>query len=119
MRGWILWVGLMAAGLLAAALAYGCGETSFGTCADNATCPVDGGSVDGTASADGASDAATMHPDAGPGDDGSTAPPTEGGAVVDGTPGTCDPGMEPKDEPCLLASTYGVFVSPTELAVIS
>ena len=112
MRSWMLWVGLVGA-LLLVALAYGCGETSFGTCADNATCPSDGGALDGPGadvSIDGAS-----HPDGGlAGDDGG-APQADAQGGGDGAP-ACVLGKEPKDEPCLVDSTYGVFVSATASA---
>ncbi|HTB77611.1 MAG TPA: hypothetical protein VK762_30415, partial [Polyangiaceae bacterium] len=114
MRTWILWIGLLATGLLAAALAYGCGETSFGTCADNATCPSDAGLVDGTPAADVNSDVVTTTPDGEPasGDDGPVTK-VDGG---EGGPGTCVTSAEPKDEPCLLDALYGVFVSPNGTA---
>ena len=109
MRSWMLWVGLVGA-LLLVAFAYGCGETSFGTCADNATCPSDGGAPDGTG-ADVSIDVAP-HPDGGTcGDDGSV-PQADAQGGGDGAP-ACVLGKEPKDEPCLVDSTYGVFVSPT------
>ncbi len=114
MRSWMLWIGLMAAGPFMAALTYGCAEHSFGTCADNATCPVDAGPLDGTTSDDGA-EAATTHPDGGgPGDDGSA--PKEGGPVGDTGPMACNASAEPKDESCLLDTEYGVFVSTTGTA---
>ncbi len=113
MRTWILWIGLLAMALLAAALATGCGETSFGTCADNATCPSDAGPVDGTTGADVNSDVRTPTPDGEPagGDDG---PVTK----VDGGEGgpTCNTSAEPKDALCLLDALYGVFVSPNGTA---
>jgi hypothetical protein len=115
MRSWILWVGLLAMALLTAALAYGCGETSFGTCADNATCPSDAGALDGTtgADADMNSDGRTTTPDGEPanGDDGSVTKVDGGG---DG--GGCDTSAEPKDEPCVIDNAYGVFVSPNGTA---
>src|SRR5882672_11007530 len=107
MRRWILWVGLMAAALLVAALAYGCGETSFGTCADNATCPREAGApVDGTDISDDG-----PHPDAGPSSDGSAPHSDAADGGGDSGPGTCILDAEPKDEPCLLDPQYGVFVS--------
>ncbi len=114
MRTWILWIGLLAMALLAAAVAYGCGETSFGTCADNATCPSDAGPIDGTTAADVNSDARSPTPDGEPagGDDGPVTK-VDGG---EGGPGTCVTGDEPKDEPCLLDALYGVFVSPNGTA---
>ncbi len=116
MRSWILWIGLMAAGLLVAALAYGCAEHSFGTCADNATCPVDAGTLDGPV-ADDASDApTTTHLEAGQNGDDGSGPPKEGGPVSDGDSGSCDVNGDPKDESCLVNSTYGVFVSTTGTA---
>ena len=112
MRGWILWVGLMAATLLVAALAYGCGETSSGTCADNGTCVPDGGLSDAPGANDATEDAA-RHPDGEPGEDVNV--PQKDGAIADGDagPGACKTSLEPKDEPCLVDETYGVFVSPT------
>ncbi len=109
MRSWILWVGLMATALLVAAFGYGCGQTTAGTCADNATCVDDGGPPDATG-ADVNSEVAP-HPDGGPGDDGTVAHPEAGGD--DGGPGTCVQTDEPKDQPCLVDEAYGVFVSTT------
>jgi hypothetical protein len=113
MRGWILWVSLMACALLVAAFAYGCGETSFGTCADNGTCTDDGGPLVDSKAADVATDVAPR--DGEPGTDGN-APKGDGATGADGGPGTCDPTGEPKDEPCLLDPMYGVFVSTTGTA---
>ncbi|HEX4446092.1 MAG TPA: hypothetical protein VH044_05125, partial [Polyangiaceae bacterium] len=110
MRRTVLWVGLVVLAALVAALAYGCGETSFGSCADNGTCVPDGGRDTGPDVAiDGEITPAT---DAGGGDDGSTTLP-------DGTVGTgdgavaCDTSKEPGQAPCLLDVAYGVFVSAT------
>ncbi len=111
MRSWILWVGLMATGLLVAALAYGCGETSFGTCADNGTCIRDGGLLDGTSAGDTSTDVVVPPPDGGAGDDGSV-PPHRDAATGEAGPGACNTTLEPKDEACLVDATYGVFVSP-------
>ena len=111
MRSWILWVGLMTTALLVAAFAYGCGETSFGTCADNGTCIPDGGLPDATATSD-SSDDVVLHQDAGPGEDANVA--SKDGAPAAGEAGAvgCKTNVEPKDEPCLVDATYGVFVSP-------
>jgi hypothetical protein len=111
MRSRIRGVGVVAV-LPATALGFGCGETSFGTCADNGTCASDAGAVDGTTGADGGepSEAAT-HPDAAPpGDDGAVA--KVDGAGGEAGAGSCDVNGEPKLEPCVVDARYGVFVSP-------
>jgi len=104
MRGELVWIGL-SAGLVSAlsALAYGCGQTSSGSCADNGTCPASleagadtGADEDADAGADAGLDAAT-DADVGDGFDGSV----------------CDPSKTPFDDPCVVADKYGVFVSPT------
>ena len=117
MRTWILWIGLLATALLAAALAYGCGETSFGTCADNATCPSDAGLVDATPFEDVSADARTPTPDGEPagGDDGPVTK-VDGG---EGGSGMCNASAEPKDAKCVIDEAYGgVFlaVSPKGMA---
>jgi hypothetical protein len=103
MRRELVWIGL-SAGLLSAlsVLAYGCGQTSSGSCADNGTCPaslVEGGA---DAEADGGADAvadtgADAVADAG---DGSDAYP-------------CDPTKTPSEDSCVVGNMYGVFVSPS------
>ena len=103
MRGWILWVGLMAAALLvAAALVYGCGETSFGTCADNGTCIPDGG-LDAAAGADDATTRRRAAPagQAGPGEDVNVPQKKDGGdrRRRGGPRCACKTDLEPKDEP--------------------
>jgi hypothetical protein len=115
MRSWILWVGLMATGLLVAALAYGCGETSFGTCADNGTCIRDGGLLDGTGAGDTSTDVVAPSQDGGAGDDGSVLLHRDA-ATGEAGPGACNTMFEPKDEACLVDATYGVFVSPNGTA---
>jgi len=101
----LAWIGL-SAGLLSvlAAMAYGCGQTSSGTCADNGTCATvmeAGGdqTADGpeTASEGGSPEAGTDAADAGDGFDGYT----------------CDPTQLPSQDPCVINDAYGVFVSPT------
>jgi len=101
-----LWVGVAAA-VCVAALQYGCGQTSFGTCSGNGTCPVPG--ADATAplaeGGEGVGDGATV----GLSDAGS-----EGSALAIGDSGdgaTCNAAADPKDEPCLVSNAYGVFVS--------
>ncbi len=119
-----LWVGLMAGTPVAAALVYGCGETSFGTCADNGTCAGDAG-VD-------AGDGATgVYLDAAGGKHDADAPAdapadvaaeaeaaADGGADADASDGfdgwdgfTCDGTKDPSVEACAVDSAYGVFVS--------
>src|SRR5450432_704180 len=107
MRRWMLWLGVMAAVLLVAALGYGCGETSFGSCADNGTCPPDGGTFDGAADVSTAPDAPAN------GDDGGITNPDTGSSSGGGEtgPAGCSPTAEPKDTPCLVDETYAIFVS--------
>ncbi len=95
MRRRMLWVALMTATLLVVALEYGCGETSFGSCADNGTCAWGGGAADGTADGAPADDAATTA-------DGSQAEGDAGSSGGDGGPASCVATGEPKDEPCLV-----------------
>jgi hypothetical protein len=105
MRRWILWVGLSSAVLLMAVLAYGCGETSFGTCADNATCVPDGGEA-------GLSDVVLPDGTTGTGD-GSTGSGDGGPRADGGEGGVCDPTAEPMTAKCLVDNAYAAFVSPT------
>src|SRR5271163_2010971 len=102
---------LISVGMVAAACAgvlYGCGETSFGTCADNGTCPSMG------------ADATTSDVNVGEGGGlQETSPSGEGGedggaldAAADANDGfTCVATADPEGEPCLVSSTYGVFVA--------
>ncbi len=118
MRRWWLWVGVFATALLVAAFGYGCGVSSVGTCADNGTCAGDSGMTE----ADGTTDVG-REPDAMANGDEATLPVAdagEGGSVPseagDGGPpgdGGCDPTKDPKDEPCVVSESYGVFVSAT------
>jgi hypothetical protein len=106
MRRWVLWLGLVVLAALVAAFAYGCGETSFGSCADNGTCAPDGGADTG---ADVTIDSpSTLRPDAPSGDaeeqgDGGVGP-TDGSAM-------CDTTKEPREATCLVTEPYGVFVA--------
>ncbi|HXX66887.1 MAG TPA: hypothetical protein VEK07_06885, partial [Polyangiaceae bacterium] len=77
-----------------AALIHGCGQMSAGTCVDTATCMPD-------------ASASTV---SGPGEAGPTG---DGGDAAAPPPDAqCDPSLDPSVESCLVADTYGVFVSP-------
>src|ERR1019366_5798990 len=108
MRRWMLWLGVTAAVLLVVALGYGCGETSFGGCADNGTCLPDTGTFDS-----GAPDVSTAPDGPASGDDGGIANPDTGSSSGGGEtgPAGCIPTTEPKDTPCLVDETYAIFVS--------
>src|SRR5271170_2341629 len=104
MRRELAWIGL-STGLLSvlAVAAYGCGQTSSGSCTDNGTCAemMEAGddqttpSVESGAEAE-ASDAGADVADAGDGFDGYV----------------CDPTKTPAQDPCVISDTDGVFVSP-------
>lgn len=105
MRREVAWIGL-STGLLFALVvaAYGCGQTSSGSCADNGTCAaMDAGadqtapSIESGAEAEAAVDAGADAADAGDGFDGYV----------------CDPTKTPAQDPCVITSTDGIFVSPT------
>lgn len=110
MRRAMLWVG-MAAVASAAALVYGCAETSFGTCAGDGTCPVPG--VDATApSSEGGDDAGGSQGTTS--DAGSDGNPGggDGAAAADASDGAaCDLAADPSTAPCVVDDAYGVFVS--------
>jgi hypothetical protein len=105
MRRELAWIGL-SGGLLSTLVlaAYGCGQTSSGSCADTATCTAtdSGGDqttpdADAAPAAEEASDAGVDAADAGDGSDGHV----------------CDPTKTPAQDPCVISNTYGVFVSST------
>ncbi len=103
MRRELAWIGL-STGLLfvLAVAAYGCGQTSSGSCKDNGTCaaPMDAGgdqTMPSVESGAEASDAGADAADAGDGFDGYV----------------CDPTKTPAQDPCVITFTDGVFVSPT------
>jgi hypothetical protein len=105
MRRELAWIGV-GAGLLStlALAAYGCGQTSSGSCEDTATCAATDSGGDHTApdadaapEAEGALDAGVDAADAGDGFDGHA----------------CDPTKTPAQDPCVISDMYGVFVSPT------
>src|SRR5580692_2700167 len=104
MRRELAWIGL-STGLLSvlAVAAYGCGQTSSGSCTDNGTCAaMDAGadqttpSLESGAEAEAAVDAGADAADAGDGFDGYA----------------CDPTKTPAQDPCVISDTDGVFVSP-------
>jgi hypothetical protein len=100
----LAWIGL-SAGLLSvlAAMAYGCGQTSSGTCADNGTCAsvMEAGGDQTAESPEAGSEGGS--PDAG-------ADAADAGDGFDGY--TCDPTQLPSQDPCVVDDKYGVFVSP-------
>ncbi len=108
-------VGLLA-GLAAVAVA-GCANDY--TCYDYRDCAPEGG-VDGKATADGRGDTSKPRPDGGAdakgdgrvGDGGSDGTVGEGGADAPGDVSTCNGTASPKDAPCVISETYGVFVAP-------
>jgi hypothetical protein len=113
MRSRIRWVGLGVTPLLVGLLAYGCGQTTLGTCADNGTCVSDASTADGTTGdGDITTDVATIPDAKTPGNDDGRNVTNGDGADADAGPGPCILSGEPKDEPCLLDEAYGVFVSP-------
>jgi hypothetical protein len=124
---------VLASGVLTAAVALaGCSDSPPSGCANTGTCalpdardaqtPADGfaetaadasdaASPDGGVADDGptpdggAADGPTPMPDGGVAD--GLAP--DGGDALDANP--CDPSRDPKDQPCLVTSAYGVFVA--------
>jgi hypothetical protein len=104
MRRWILGTSLVVATLLVAAFEYGCGQTSFGTCVDTGTCPLDGGATDGTTIDATPAEGSTSVPDGSGGSGDGGVMPTDGQTA-------CNFAVEPKDAACQVDDAYGVFVS--------
>jgi hypothetical protein len=88
---------------------YGCGETSFGSCAENGTCSMSGVDAtvpDGMVSVEAGTQEGAVGPDGGIVDASSDAL-----NASDGDAFTCVTSADPSVEPCLVSNTYGVFVS--------
>lgn len=98
MRAWLAAGAVVGAGA-AAAFAYGCGETSFGSCADNGTCAPDGG------------DDATSLGDVSASDAPADGLSSSGSSADGGDAATCN-GANAPSSGCVLSSNFGVFVSP-------
>ncbi len=119
MRSTVVTSGVLGSVALLGALLYGCGDNLSGTCTDTATCAPDGSASDsagegdatgeGGGDANGGGDAARDSADGGAGD----AP---GDSIADRSDGFdgffCDPNWTPKDNACVIADMFGVFVSP-------
>jgi hypothetical protein len=107
---WTAWTG----GLLAAAMVmHACAAGTSGDCAENGTCRRSDAGGDAYALTDAATSDAR-----GPGND-APLDLASGDGVADaasaaGTDGAlvCNPADDPKDAPCLVRESYGVFVAP-------
>jgi hypothetical protein len=110
---------LLVIGLAWISAAPGCIEpftscTSSGTCrdslggaggeAEDAPSEADGGGEAGGAASGGVSGSSDASTEAGSGGE---------GGVAGGGPGVCDPDRSPRDEACLVADEYAIFVAPS------
>jgi hypothetical protein len=107
---WTAWTG----GLLASAtVMHACVVGTSGDCAENGTCRRSDAGADARAATDAGAGGARSPSDDAPFD------PASGDAVADAaiaasTDGAlaCNPADDPKDAPCLVRESYGVFVAP-------
>src|SRR5580658_4916734 len=96
---WIGWSAGLASMLVVAA--YGCGQTSSGSCADNGTCA-------GTMEAGGDQTAPIL--ESGPEVEAAVDAGADAGDGYDGY--VCDPTKTPAQDPCVISDDDGFFVSP-------
>jgi hypothetical protein len=100
----IPWAALAAGPLCAATLLLACAIGTSGDCSENGTCPGDETGLEAGIDAVIGDEPVESALAEGPGADAA-----DGG--VDEEAG-CDPTKAPKDEPCLIDDSYGVFVAP-------